>query len=321
MKPLAAAAVLALALSTGVSCSGRQPSHTSSDHLVCILDISEIQNTSDRLYTGYCYDLMKDYAASRGKTVEIRLAKKSDDLRNCLLRGKADIVCTPLETSLMADSLHCSSPVDSLFLCFTGMNDTAESILLESWILSYNLFPGREQKRNMYLNPFNPATAGKSFANRDFICPYDTLLKKAGRQSGFDWRLLAALLFHESRFHIEAVSPYGAAGLSQMTPATAAAMGVTDFLDPESNIMGGAMYLREVYGKLCDDKCDNLLKFTLAAYNSGLGNLARAREGAISAGLDPNVWDNVRKSNEYSQTASYVDAVLSTYNAYKTIPE
>jgi hypothetical protein len=57
--------------------------------------------------------------------------------------------------------------------------------------------------------------------------------------------LLEALVWQESRWHANAVSPKGARGLTQLMPDTARTLGV-DPRDPVANLDGGAHYLRQL---------------------------------------------------------------------------
>jgi len=77
--------------------------------------------------------------------------------------------------------------------------------------------------------------------------------------------LLEALIWQESRWHPEAVSPVGARGLAQLMPGTARQLGV-DAADPHSNMEGGARYLRMQLDAFGGD-----LEKALAAYNAGPG--------------------------------------------------
>ena len=82
--------------------------------------------------------------------------------------------------------------------------------------------------------------------------------------------LIEALVWQESRWRENAVSPAGARGLAQLMPGTARDLGV-DPDDPLANLEGGARYLREQL-----DRFDGDLEKALAAYNAGPGRVIRS---------------------------------------------
>ena len=133
-----------------------------------------------------------------------------------------------------------------------------------------------------------PAAAVKTGAP---LTPFDPHFRRAGRQSGIDWRLLAAVAVQESRLDPKARSPMGARGLMQLMPSTAREVAVTDLEDPWQSIIGGARYLASLRADIEGAKTDaDRLWFTLAAYNAGPGHVIDARALARSRGLDGDVW-------------------------------
>jgi soluble lytic murein transglycosylase-like protein len=94
--------------------------------------------------------------------------------------------------------------------------------------------------------------------------------------------LLEALVWQESRWNENAVSPVGAQGLAQLMPGTARYLGV-DPRDPFANLEGGARYLREQL-----DRFDGDIEKALAAYNAGPGRVER------SGGIP-----NIRETKQY----------------------
>lgn len=100
--------------------------------------------------------------------------------------------------------------------------------------------------------------------------PHLAALERAASEAGIDPRMLAAVTWAESGFVPEAVSHAGAIGLTQLMPATAAALGV-DPHDPSENLRGGARYLREQLDRF------GSVELMLAAYNAGPGSVQRAR--------------------------------------------
>lgn len=116
-------------------------------------------------------------------------------------------------------------------------------------------------------------------------------LVRAAALAGISPSLLEAVIWQESRWRPDAISPKGAMGLGQLMPGTARNLGV-DPRDPEANLIGAARYLR---GQI--DRFDGNLELALAAYNAGPGRVAQAR--AI-----PNI----------SKTRNYVAAITARLN-------
>ena len=103
------------------------------------------------------------------------------------------------------------------------------------------------------------------------VAAYSGLIAKAqSRYPRLPMGLISSIMSAESGGNPGALSPKGASGLMQMMPATAARFGVTDRTDPEQSIMGGSAYLDWLYKHFDGD-----LTKTIAAYNSGEGNVER----------------------------------------------
>ena len=87
-----------------------------------------------------------------------------------------------------------------------------------------------------------------------------------------------ALVRAESNWDPNAVSPVGAQGLTQLMPATAEEVGVTDPFDPRQSLEGGAKYLQRVKGWVTSAAPElasrpvELWPAVLASYNWGIGN-------------------------------------------------
>ncbi|MCI5705886.1 MAG: transporter substrate-binding domain-containing protein [Odoribacter sp.] len=175
------------------------------------------------------------------------------------------------------------------------------------------------------------------------ISPYDELLKKESKRLGWDWRLLAAIVFSESQFNPEAESQFGAYGLMQIIPETAEHFHVFDYFRPDSNIHAGVSYLKYLDKYLTSYIADpqERIKFVLASYNAGPGHILDAIRLTKKYGKNPYLWENnvdfyMRHKNEKQyyqdslakngycngpQTYHYVRRVLDIYNNYKSIKE
>ena len=145
------------------------------------------------------------------------------------------------------------------------------------------------------------------------LCPWDGLVRTYSSTYGFDWRLVVALMFQESRFDPEARSPNGALGLMQMLPRTAGQLGFSALHDPETGIHAGVKYLAWLRDRFENDlSVHDRTWFALAAYNAGYGHVQDARRLATQLGLDRDRWfSNVERAMlllsrpDYAQSARY----------------
>jgi membrane-bound lytic murein transglycosylase F len=127
------------------------------------------------------------------------------------------------------------------------------------------------------------------------ISPYDDLFRQEAEAIGWDWYILAAIGYHESKFHAHVVGPGGASGVMGIMPATGRRFGYSrkQLLVPANNIRAGAKTLQlfENKYKQISDK-EQRIKFALVAYASGERHLSDAQRLAAKYGKDDKIWDN-----------------------------
>lgn len=167
------------------------------------------------------------------------------------------------------------------------------------------------------------------------LSPYDTDVRKYAERYGFDWRLITAQMFQESRFNPKARSWAGARGLLQVMPRTARELGLTDLNEPATSIHAGVKYMAWLRDRFQQEVLPiERTWFSLAAYNAGYGHVGDARRLAEQLNLDPNRWfDHVEqamlllsKPNYYrharfgyvrgGQPVHYVREIKKHYDAY-----
>ncbi|MGI9229069.1 MAG: membrane-bound lytic murein transglycosylase MltF [Gammaproteobacteria bacterium] len=119
---------------------------------------------------------------------------------------------------------------------------------------------------------------------------------EAAEEFDLDWRLLAAVSYQESHWEEDARSPTGVRGLMMLTQETAKQVGVSNRLDPQQSIWGGAKYLSGLAvrfpARIAEPDRTWLM---LAAYNIGFRHLEDARVMTESKGGNPDLWENVRR--------------------------
>jgi membrane-bound lytic murein transglycosylase F len=176
---------------------------------------------------------------------------------------------------------------------------------------------------------------------------YGTIVQKYANRYNLDWRLVMAVMRHESRFAPNAVSDKGAFGLMQIMPATqlelADKLGVIETETPHNNIRAGIYHLQKLYRSIDARDEENHVRITLAAYNAGLNRILDAQDVATYLGDDPNKWESVKTAlpllskryqslhrniwqsgkpragtfTDWHQTTGYVESVMAYYDHYQ----
>ena len=152
--------------------------------------------------------------------------------------------------------------------------------------------------------------------------------KKYAEMYDFDWLVVAALAYQESRIDQSKRSQAGAIGVMQLLPSTATDrnVGIQNIEEVENNIHAGVKYLRFIVDRYyAKEPMDRLNKglFAFASYNAGPAKVAKLRKEAREMGLDPNVWfrnvEIVAAKRIGRETVQYVSNIYKYYIAYRLI--
>ena len=185
-----------------------------------------------------------------------------------------------------------------------------------------NILLNRYTKNSEWLqNALAPADSTRFQDTAGFLQLY------AGKYD-FDWLMIAAQGYQESRLDQSKRSHVGAIGVMQVMPQTAKDpnVAIENIHQLEPNIHAGVKYLRFLRDRYFSgpelSPLDRTL-FTFAAYNAGPGNVIKARKRAEKMGLDPNVWlDNVEIAAAKAisrEPVVYVRNIYRYHVAYKLL--
>jgi membrane-bound lytic murein transglycosylase F len=164
-------------------------------------------------------------------------------------------------------------------------------------------------------NQYERTTNTYSSLGGDRISVYDEIIQENAQTLGWDWRLLAALVYKESRFDTTALSYAGAQGLLQLMPVTVERFGVTNPNDPIESLKGGVKYLQylDKFWMERVPETNERIKFILASYNIGQGHVEDAWRLTLKYRKNTQSWQEVSNFlNLKSDPKYYRDAVVKS---------
>jgi membrane-bound lytic murein transglycosylase F len=156
-------------------------------------------------------------------------------------------------------------------------------------VLHMKYFKARTQHKNRVLSEY-------SSLGGDKISPFDDIIKKESERLKWDWKLLAAIIYQESKFVPDAESWTGAGGLMQLIPETAERFGADSIGDPAQNIHAGVSFLVSLEKYWAQEIPDTnaRIPFILASYNVGLGHMLDALRLTEKHGENKYDWEEVQ---------------------------
>ena len=305
---------LVLALSTPLTMRKSVRSYQQPATLRCVLNLKG--EPVRGITVGINKIILREFADDNGLQLQFVIPADSTDYLDSLREGKVDLLVMYRADSLHRDGLMSTLPYRDSTVWVLREDQGEEIRLLNAWIADMNNNGGpsrfgRNRGRHM----------GRSLTS---ISAYDDIVKRNAAESGWDWRLLSAIIYHESRFHNESCSIRGAIGLMQILDER---YSVDTLLDPAVNISlgtGKLSRMADMFSEIAADSLE-LLKFALAAYNAGQGSILRCVKAAEDLGVDPSYWDNLVSvmteipGFQGGQTTAYVREVLDTYEEYSEI--
>ena len=301
--------------------------------------ISTGKNLRASLKYGLHYEMLQDFADRNCCSVVICEINDSTDYADSLKHGAFDIVAirTDMDSSAI-DGVTYSWSYDGSHAFIMSRKNQNEMRYLNRWLACLAANGELDTMKDMFSVNYDPVKKAAEGVRLRRLSPYDQIIRKYAATLGWDWRLLAALIYQESKFTINNVSPRGAVGLMQVMPSTARRYGIENLLDPEENIKAGTTNIRRIRDKYFNGDFEEADRdcFTLAAYNAGVGRISDCRKLAGHLGRNDRSWEDVRATIPHmrddelldttdvvshghfngSETIAYVDSVRELYDAF-----
>lgn len=292
-----------------------------SEILHCDINISSSDRAAEALIVGYNYHLLTKFASDNGMRADIRLSAPQTDRSDSTQTRIPDITVMSLDGVSVPDDATVSKSLDNLTCWITSSAFPKRMRLIDKWISDYETSEEHERLFDLFINVYEPFDSAKKRKYRSELGPYDSLIRANADSIGWDWKLLSAVIFQESRFKIDANSRTGSFGLMQVSPITAEELGINNLLDPAENIEAGVQYLRRlerIFRQYAPDGTD-LQKFTLVAYNIGENKLKNIIEASLREGQECSTWEHLEKLLPSSVTSKYIKKIYDYYWAFSRI--
>lgn len=245
------------------------------------------------------------------------------------------------------DNIDITTPMSLSQPIAWALNKNANKLdsTLNSWInrrsgsLEFNMITNRYFEVNRRQERF--VENEYDYIKKGTISDYDDIIKRYASVLNWDWKLLTAQIYKESKFNPTTRSWRGAVGLMQLMPRTAKSYGISqnELVIPEKNIEAGTMHLNMLENQWKEILNDSLevIKFTLGSYNVGQGHVEDAIRLAEKYGLATDKWDDnvaqmlINKSiPKYykdpvvnygycrgKEPVNYVETILQDYELYR----
>ncbi|MBK9793634.1 MAG: transporter substrate-binding domain-containing protein [Sphingobacteriales bacterium] len=252
------------------------------------------------------YNRLKELSDSNGINMDVRILPDDrgiDDIIEAVANGEIDYTIANKDIALVNKSYFENLDVNTSAgkpqpLHWAVRNNSPD--LLESinyWITN---FEKEKLYSALYFKYFSEdkniqfGYDDNAGLQQGMISHFDEIIQRNAKRINWDWRLVAAVIYQESKFNPNARSWCGAQGLMQLMPGTARQVGVygNQAYNPASNIQGGTNYLKQLektWANISD--YTQRVKFILASYNAGPGHVMDAARLAEKNGYPKDKWD------------------------------
>jgi len=290
--------------------------------------------------TGYHYELLKRFSKNQKCQINVKPYKGTDQWADLVGRYTDILVVNPQDTIPDIYQTEVLSSVDLNDASHVWVVRKSDYMLLQQlnyWFGYFRQTKGYDDLNYKFYKRYRKVPLTPMRGN-NLLSPYDHIIRNYANRIDWDWRLLASLIYQESKFNPNARSIRGAQGLMQIKNEIARQAGIENSFDPEQNVIAGTMLLKRLEKKFAKSEIDsaNMIRFILAAYNAGDGRIDDIRRFAEHKELNSKDWntlvgvipmmrerdmlpEGLLKFGAFNgkETIRFVDEVLDRYEDYR----
>lgn len=293
----------------------------------CVIALGDYINGSIFYSTGFNYEMLRRAADLLQYDFNISLGTDRSAVLDNLEAGGIDIAVLPAaDSSLLArQGLPVCTMMKDSTVWIASPIGSVSAIDLNKALSAIRHSDDYKDIVDRFTPKYEPFRRVEKGGKYKYASPYDKLLKAKATEIGWDWRMLASLVWQESRFRIESRSKRGAEGLLQLMEHTAIAYnGSEERLDPEANLQAGVNYLKKLQRMFQADAAnqEELVHFVIAAFNAGEGRIKDCISAAQAKGLPYGTWEDLKavipmvEDFKGTETLAHVENTDSLYKAF-----
>lgn len=330
-KTIVSILFLGIAYSRSTTMNDLHNSSLSGTDLIAVIALGDDMYKKD-LRSGFHYELLEKFAEDNQSNIQIHIALDEENYLDSLLQKKVDIVVVP-EDSLLR-GIRFSNNIEDFGMWAVRSDNVSDIKIVNKWLKVTSEEEKFQEKYNLFNSAYNPIFKVENNIKTNRLSPYDALIKEGAIKLGWDWQLLAAVIYYESRFSISSHSHKGATGIMQIMPYTTERP-ITELYNPEINISVGVDHLLKIQKifRQFNLTTEELIKFTLAGYNAGPGRILDCIRYGNAHNHPNSTWADIKNiipllneegiENEESvqlgrfkgdETLKYVDNVWEIYS-------
>lgn len=299
------------------------PRFLAGDSLSCIVFIKN--SIAAKGYTlGYVYALFNNLDQSQMCYTEIQPQENYFASWVKLATGKTDILVINAQRDtvpgIFQDEVVSSIPINPSEDILVVEKSNYQLIqVFNHWFTYFKHTPEYKSLSSNFFRSYKSMDNATGTIKGKHLSPYDNIIRENSRILGWDWHLLASLIYQESKFKAGVSSRRGAIGLMQIKEAVAKKYGIDDIYNPSDNIKAGTLHLnrlQKMYRKMGADSL-NACKIAIAAYNCGEGRMSDCMALARQEGKNPLLWNDIKETIPLMKDEEYYNSPAVKYGRFK----